>query len=304
MHKKKEYIVSSFYKFVYVPKPETVKILLSRRLIKYDIKGTFIIGNEGINGSFSIEKANIINVCKIIENLIATTIQFKHQPNNNHSFLRLKIKLKEEIVTLGQKNINPQKNSGKYLDPQSWEKLIKNQDAIIIDTRNKYESNVGSFKSSVETKTKNFRDFPVWIMENKQKLKNKKIGIFCTGGIRCEKASNYLINLGYKNVYQLEGGIINYLKKTKNKNKMWEGECFVFDERVTINDRLEKGSYTQCFACRSPLKSNEKKSKFFEAGISCPKCFTETTTKQKKRYKERQKQILMAKQKGIKHLGS
>ena len=186
MHKKKEYIVSS-YKFVYIPEPETVKIVLSRRLIKYDIKGTFIIGNEGINGSFSIEKENLVNVCKIIENLIATTIKFKHQTNNNHSFLRLKIKLKEEIVTLGQKNINPQKNSGKYLDPQSWEKLIKNQDAIIIDTRNKYESNVGSFKSSVETKTKNFRDFPVWIMENKQKLKNKRLVYFVLGELGARK---------------------------------------------------------------------------------------------------------------------
>ncbi len=287
-----------------MPEPETVKILLSRKLAQYDIKGTFIIGKEGINGSFSILQENIFNICKIIENLISDNIKFKLQKINEHSFLRLKIKLKEEIVTLGKKNINDPKNTPRYLDPESWEKLLKNRDAVIIDTRNEYESNVGSFKFSIETKTKNFRDFPVWIEKNKEKLKNKKIGIFCTGGIRCEKASNYLMKKGYNNVYQLEGGIIEYLAKTKNKNKMWSGECFVFDERVTINERLKKGSYSQCFACRSPITLKEKKSKFFKPGVSCPKCFKKKSLKQKKRYKERHKQILISKQKGIKHLGS
>ena len=280
-----------------------MKILLERKLTKYDVKGTFIIGSEGINGSFSSIKKNVTKVCKIIESLILTKLKFKLQESDCHTFLRLKIKLKKEIVTMGKKNIDPKNNSGKRLDPESWEKLIERKDSIIIDTRNEYESDVGSFSSSIETKTKNFRDFPKWIKQNKQKLKNKKIGMFCTGGIRCEKATNYLINLGYKNVYQLEGGIIEYLKETKNKKKMWHGECFVFDERVTINEKLEKGSYHQCFACRSALTDEEKGSKYFKPGISCPKCHKQTSSKQKARYQERQKQILISKQKGIKHLG-
>ena len=303
MHNKKKFIVSSFYKFVHVTEPDTMKILLERKLTKYDVKGTFIIGSEGINGSFSSIKKNVTKVCKIIESLILTKLKFKLQESDCHTFLRLKIKLKKEIVTMGKKNIDPKNNSGKRLDPESWEKLIERKDSIIIDTRNEYESDVGSFSSSIETKTKNFRDFPKWIKQNKQKLKNKKMGMFCTRGIRCEKASNYLINLGYKNVYQLEGGIIEYLKETKNKKKMWHGECFVFDERVTINEKLEKGSYHQCFACRSALTDEEKGSKYFKPGISCPKCHKQTSSKQKARYQERQKQILISKQKGIKHLG-
>ena len=303
MHNKKKFIVSSFYKFVHVTEPDTMKILLERKLTKYDVKGTFIIGNEGINGSFSSIRNNVSKICKIIESLIRTKLKFKLQETDCHTFLRLKIKLKKEIVTMGKKNIDPKNNSGERLDPESWEKLIEMKDSIIIDTRNEYESDVGSFSSSIETKTKNFRDFPKWIKKNRQKLKNKKIGMFCTGGIRCEKASNYLINLGYENVYQLEGGIIEYLKETKNKKKMWHGECFVFDERITINEKLEKGSYHQCFACRSAVTDEEKDSKYFKPGVSCPKCYKQTSPKQKARYQERQKQILIAKQKGIKHLG-
>ncbi len=303
MHNKKKFIVSSFYKFVYLPEPKIIKNLFTKELSKLNVKGTFIIGNEGINGSFSVKEHNFKKICKIIEDLLSIKLKFKFQKSFNHSFLRLKIKLKNEIVTIGLKNINPQKNTGKYLDPESWEELIKSKDSIIIDTRNDYESDVGSFKSSVESKTKNFRGFPAWIKKNEKKLKNRRIGMFCTGGIRCEKASNYLMTLGYKNVYQLEGGIIEYLRKTKNKNQMWKGECFVFDERITINEKLEKGTYSQCFACRAALTQKEKKSKFFKQGISCPKCFKEKSSKQKERYQERQKQILIAKQKGIKHLG-
>ena len=303
MHKKK-FIVSSFYKFVYLRNPGVIKKKLLTNLKKFNIKGTFIIGKEGINASFSVLEEQFEKVKILINTLIKKEIKFKNQFDNNHSFLRLKIKVKKEIVSLGQKNICPEKITGAFVDPDSWDKLISDPNSIIIDTRNNYESDIGSFKSSVKTKTSNFREFPIWLKKNKKKLFKKKIGMFCTGGIRCEKASNFLINEGYKNIFQLEGGIIEYLKKTKNKNQMWQGECFVFDERISLNDKLEKGLYSQCFACRSAITFVDTKSKYFKQGVSCPKCFKEKSKKQKSRYTERQRQMQIAKKRGIKHVGS
>ena len=303
MHKKK-FIVSSFYKFVYLRNPHIIKTKLSINLKKFNIKGTFIVGKEGINASFSVSAEQFKKVINYIKTLISEEIKFKNQFDNNHSFLRLKIKEKKEIVSLGQKNICPEKMTGAFVHPDSWDKFISDPNSIIIDTRNKYESEIGTFRSSIRTKTTYFREFPIWFKKNKKKLIKKKIGMFCTGGIRCEKASNFLINQGYKNIFQLEGGIIEYLKKTKNKNKMWQGECFVFDERVSLNDKLEKGLYLQCFACRSAISYVDTKSKYFKLGVSCPKCFKEKSEKQKARYNERQKQMKIAKKKGIKHIGS
>ena len=303
MHKRK-FIVSSFYKFVYLRNPDEIKKKLLIHLKKFNIKGTFILGKEGINASFSVSADQFEKVKNLIKKLIPNKIKFKKQFDHNHSFLRLKIKEKKEIVSLGQKNICPEETTGLFIDPNSWDKFISDPDSIIIDTRNEYESDIGSFKTSVKTKTNNFREFPIWFEKHKKILSEKKIGIFCTGGIRCEKASNFLINKGYKNIFQLDGGIIEYLNKTKNKGKMWEGECFVFDERVSLNDKLEKGLYSQCFACRSAITSIDTKSRYFKLGVSCPKCFKEKSEKQRARYKERQRQMQIAKKKRIKHIGS
>ena len=303
MHKKK-FIVSSFYKFVYLRNTDVIKTRLLIDLEKFNIKGTFIIGKEGVNASFSVSSEQFEKVKNSIKNLISTEIKFKNQPNDNHAFLRLKIKEKKEIVSLGQKNICPEETTGFFVDPDLWDKFVSDPDFIIVDTRNEYESDIGSFKKSIKTKTNNFREFPIWFEKNKKKLLKKKIGMFCTGGIRCEKASNFLINKGYKNIFQLDGGIIAYLNKTKNKNKMWKGECFVFDERVSLNDRLEIGAYSQCFACRSAITYVDKTSKYFERGVSCPKCFKKKSKKQKAGYKERKRQMQIARKKGIKHLGS
>ena len=284
--------------------PRNLINYLNKKLNCFNLKGTFIVGKEGINGSFSVQRSEFLDIKNLIKKLISKDIKFKNQTNNCHSFLRLKIREKKEIVTLGKKDINPRKMSGEYIDANSWDKFIVEKDSVIIDTRNIYESEIGSFKSSLKTQTKSFRDFPEWIKKNKNKLQNKKIGMFCTGGIRCEKATNYLIKKGYKNIFQLEGGIIEYLKKTKNKKKMWMGECFVFDERVSINDKLKKGSYFQCYACRSAITFEDMKSIEFTTGVSCPKCSGKKSKKQTNRYEERQKQMQIAKQKGIKHLGS
>ena len=212
---------------------------------------------------FLYQQNNLRKLKISIQNLISTEIKFKNQFNNTHSFFKTKNQRKKEIVSLGQKNISPEETTGFFVDPDSWDKFISDPDSIIIDTRNEYESDIGSFKKSVKTKTNNFREFPIWFEKHKKKLLKKKIGMFCTGGIRCEKASNFLINKGYKNIFQLDGGIIEYLNKTKNKSKMWEGECFVFDERVSLNDKLEKGLYSQCFACRSAITYIDTKSRVF-----------------------------------------
>ena len=304
MHNEKKFIVSSFYKFVHLRDSRLIKTTLIKEFKNYDIKGTFIIGKEGINSSFSVRSNQFKKIKSVIRSLISEKIKFKNQHDSEHSFLRLKIKEKKEIITLGKQNLNPEKDSAEYINPNLWDEFIVDKDSVVIDTRNIYESEIGTFKNSLKTETRNFRDFPKWLEKNKNRLKNKKIGMFCTGGIRCEKASNYLIKKGFRNIFQLQGGIIEYLKTTRNKKKMWIGECFVFDERTSINDQLEKGSYSQCFACRSAITQKERKSKFFKFGISCPKCSGKKTNKQKKRYEERQKQMLLAKKKGIKHLGS
>jgi len=205
---------------------------------------------------------------------------------------------------MGQKNISPNKNSGLRVGPDEWDKLITDKNTVLIDTRNNYESKIGTFKGSILVNSSNFTEFPKWVKKNEKKIKNRKVAMFCTGGVRCEKASSFLRKNGYKNIFQLEGGIISYFQKTKNKNKKWVGECFVFDERVSIKENLSKGNYDQCFACRSPINDNDKNSSMFKKGVSCPNCYEITTIKKKKGFEERNRQISLAKKKVIKHLGS
>ena len=297
------FIVSNFYKFKSFKKIEHLKDNVKKKIRKFDIKGTFLIGREGVNGSFSILKSQFKLIEKELNQLFNDKLIFKNQFYNAHAFLRLKVKLKNEIVTIGDKKVNPNILSGKHLTPKKWDELITKKDVMLIDTRNHYESEIGTFKNSIKVNSKNFREFPKWFDENKKRFSNKKIAMFCTGGIRCEKASNLVISKGYKQVYQLNGGIINYLDETKNRNNLWKGDCFVFDERVSINNELKKGDYSQCFACRTPISADDQKSKYFKEGVSCPKCYKDKNKKQVDRYQERQKQIEIAKKKGIKHLG-
>ena len=231
-------------------------------------------------------------------------IFFKVQNHFEHVFLRLKIKIKPEIIRMGQKNIHPNLNTGVHLESDEWDRLITDKKTILIDTRNKYESKIGTFKGSILVNSSNFTEFPKWVKKNEKKIKNKKVAMFCTGGVRCEKASSYLKKNGFKNIFQLEGGIISYFQQTKNKSKNWIGECFVFDERVSITENLKKGNYDQCFACRTPINEKDKNSEMFKKGISCPNCYEITTIKQKESFEERNKQISLAKKKGIKHLGN
>ena len=304
MHNKTEYEVISFYEFINLNKIEQLKFELNDFLKRKKAKGTILIASEGVNGTISIKKVHSLKFKNFVNKILNKKVFFKVQNHFEHVFLRLKIKIKPEIIRMGQKNIHPNLNTGLHVDSDEWDKLLTDKNTVLIDTRNNYESKIGTFKGSILVNSSNFTEFPKWVKKNEKKIKNKKVAMFCTGGVRCEKASSYLKKNGFKNVFQLEGGIISYFQQTKNKSKNWIGECFVFDERVSITENLKKGNYDQCFACRTPINEKDKNSEMFKKGISCPNCYEITTIKQKKSFEERNKQISLAKKKGIKHLGN
>ena len=293
--------VFGFYKFVKVTSLKKNKDFMQKFLIKNNIRGTIIIAKEGLNGTISGQVKDIEKTIKKLKSLFS----FKNFDNNNDSkstfqpFHKPKVKIKKEIVPMNLTLNSKERNLETHLDPKEWNKLIKKKDTHIIDTRKPFEFDVGTFKKSVNPNVNNFRDFPKYL--NKLK-KNKPVAMFCTGGIRCEKTSVYLKNKGFKNIYQLNGGILNYLKNTKEKDSMWKGECFVFDNRISLKHGLKVGSYFMCSGCRKPISSKDKKSKKYEEGVSCPNCHDNLTDTQKERFRMRQKQINLAKKSGSKHI--
>ena len=293
--------VRGFYKFVKNKSLKKTKILLQDFLIKKKIRGTIIIAKEGINGTISGDTMNI----KSTINKLKKIFSFKEFDNSNNSkssfqpFHKPKVKIKKEVVPMNLTLNTKERNLDTHLNPSEWNKLIKNKDTHIIDTRKPFEFNVGTFKKSVNPNIDNFRDFPKYL--NKLK-KDKPVAMFCTGGIRCEKTSVYLKKKGFKNIYQLNGGILNYLKKTKEKDSLWKGECFVFDNRISLKHGLKVGSYSMCSGCRKPISLKDKESKKYEEGVSCPNCHDSLTDTQKTRFRMRQKQINLAKKNGSKHI--
>ncbi len=293
--------VLGFYKFIKIKSLKKNRDILQKFLTSNNIKGTIIIASEGLNGTISGQIKNIDKTIKKLKLLFF----FKHFDNNNESkskfqpFYKPKVKIKKEVVPMNLILNSKERNMETHLDPKEWNKLIKNKDTHIIDTRKPFEYKVGTFKKSVNPNVNNFRDFPKYL--NKLK-KNKPVAMFCTGGIRCEKTSVYLKKKGFKNIYQLNGGILNYLKKIKKKESLWKGECFVFDNRISLKHRLEIGSYSMCSGCRKPVSLKEKKSKKFEEGVSCPNCHDKLTETQKSRFRMRQSQIYKAKQSGKKYI--
>ena len=301
MRKGKIYIYS-FYRFKNLKNIKYIKGQLDKFSKDKLILGTILIANEGINGTISGTKKNLDLVIRELKKLLRIKkLSLKISKNQFIPFYRLKIRLKKEIVTIGKKDIKPEKMSGKYIAPKDWDKIIYNKDFLIIDTRNEYEISIGTFKNAHNPNTKSFRDFPDYI-ENSKIDKNQAIAMFCTGGIRCEKASSYLIKKGYKNVSQLDGGILNYLEYKKNKKtNTWNGECFVFDNRVSINKNLIKGSHDQCYGCRHPITKAEMKLKSYVKGATCKYCIKEKSEKKIISSLIRQKQIDIAEKKKIKH---
>ena len=293
--------VFGFYKFVQIKSLKKNKVFLQKFLISNHIRGTIIIAKEGLNGTISGSIKDIDKTTKKLKSLFS----FKQFDSSNESkskfqpFHKPKVKIKKEIVPMNL-IINPkERNMKSHLDPKDWNKLIKNKETHIIDTRKPFEYKVGTFKRSVNPNVTNFRDFPKYL--NKLK-KNKPVAMFCTGGIRCEKTSVYLKKKGFKNIYQLNGGILNYLNKIKKNESLWKGECFVFDNRISLKHGLKLGSYSMCSGCRMPISSKDKRSNKYEEGVSCPNCHDKLTETQKSRFRMRQSQIYKAKQSGKKHI--
>jgi len=293
--------VFGFYKFTKIKSLKKNKALLQKFLTLNNISGTIIIAREGLNGTISGRMKDIDKAIKKLKFLFS----FKHFDNDNESkskfqpFHKPKVKIKKEVVPMNLILNSRERNIKSHLDPKEWNKLIKDKDTHIIDTRKPFEYKVGTFKKSVNPNVNNFRDFPKYL--NKLK-KNKPVAMFCTGGIRCEKTSVYLKKKGFKNIYQLNGGILNYLKKINKKESLWKGECFVFDNRISLKHGLEIGSYSMCSGCRMPISPKDKRSKKFEEGVSCPNCYNNLTESQKSRFRMRQSQVYKAKQSGKKYI--
>jgi UPF0176 protein len=293
--------VFSFYKFIKINTLKKNKDILQKLLIQNDLRGTIIIAKEGLNGTISGKSKNIL----ILINKLQSLFSFKKFENNNKSkssfqpFHKPKVKIKKEIVPMNL-TLNPKdRNSKTHLNPKEWNKLIKKKDTYIIDTRKPFEYEVGTFKKSINPNINNFRDFPKYL--NKLK-KDKPVAMFCTGGVRCEKTSVYLKKKGFNNIYQLNGGILNYLQKIKKKDSLWKGECFVFDNRISLKHGLKTGTFKMCSGCRKPISSKDRKSKKYEEGVSCPSCYDKLTPEQKSRFRMRQSQIYKAKKSGQKHI--
>ena len=293
--------VFGFYKFIKIKSLEQNKDFLQKFLTSNNIRGTIIIAKEGLNGTISGYKKDIDKAIKRLKSLFL----FKNFDNNNESesrfqpFHKPKVKIKKEVVPMNLILNSKERSIGAHLDPKEWNKLIKNKDTHIIDTRKPFEYKIGTFMKSVNPNVNNFRDFPKYL--NKLK-KNQPVAMFCTGGIRCEKTSIYLKKKGFKNIYQLNGGILNYLKNVKKKDSLWKGECFVFDNRISLMHGLKVGTHSMCSGCRKPISQKDKRSKKFEEGVSCPNCHDKLTETQKARFRMRQSQVYKAKKSKKKYI--
>jgi len=297
-------VVSALYHFVRLDNFEQLKQPLLDCLLKHEVKGTLLLAHEGINGTIAGSRASIDAVLSWIQlDERLQDIRTKESLTTKMPFYRSKVKLKKEIVTMGIEGIDPTHVVGTYVKPENWNELISDPEVLLIDTRNDYEYNIGTFKQAVNPKTESFRQFPKYVKQNLNPEKHKKVAMFCTGGIRCEKSTAYLKEQGFDEVYHLQGGILKYLEDVPKDETLWQGECFVFDNRVAVNHDLKKGQYDQCYACRYPITEDDKLSEHYEKGVSCHHCYDQTTAKQRTQFAEREKQIQLAKKRGEDHIG-
>jgi UPF0176 protein len=299
-----EIVVCALYKFVTLDDFQAKKQPLLDFMLARDIRGTLLLAREGINGTVAASREAIDALLDYLrEDPRLAEISFKESYTDSSPFMRSRVKLKKEIVTMGVEGIDPKRVVGTYVKPKQWNQLISEPDVLLVDTRNDYEVQVGTFKNAVNPKTDSFREFPEYVKTHLDPKKHKKVAMFCTGGIRCEKSTAYLKEQGFEEVYHLEGGILKYLEEVPAEQSMWEGECFVFDDRVTVNHQLEKGDYDQCHACRLPITEQDKQSPLYQKGVSCPHCYDQTSEEQKQRFAEREKQIQLARLRGEAHIG-
>ena len=297
-------VVCALYKFSALDNYRELREPLLRVMHENQVRGTLLLASEGINGTVAASREGVNSLLAWLRNdPRLSDIDYKESFTDRLPFKRTRVKLKKEIVTMGVPGIDPKRVVGTYVSPHEWNQLISDPDVLLVDTRNDYEVKVGTFKDAINPATETFREFPGFVKENLDPKKHKKVAMFCTGGIRCEKSTAYLKEQGFDAVYHLKGGILKYLEEVPDEETLWEGECFVFDERVTVNNRLEKGSYDQCNACRLPITAADKASDKYQQGVSCPCCYDKSTVEQKTRYRERQKQMDLARQRGDAHLG-
>jgi len=298
-------VVCALYHFVRLDDYQSLQQPLLDVMLENRVKGTLLLANEGINGTIAGERAGIDAVLKWLKfDPRLKDLNHKESYDDTYPFYRSKVKLKKEIVTMGVEGIDPNRKVGTHVPASEWNALIADPEVLLIDTRNDYEVEIGSFQNAVNPNTNSFREFPEYVEKHLDPERHKKIAMYCTGGIRCEKSTAYLKEKGFDEVYHLQGGILKYLEEVPQEESLWQGECFVFDNRVAVNHALEKGDYDQCHACRLPITEEDKQSEYYEKGVTCPRCYDKLSEAQKTAFKERQKQIELAASRGEEHLGS
>jgi UPF0176 protein len=297
-------VVCALYRFVRLENYEALREPLLALMEQYDVRGTLLLANEGVNGTIAGSRQGIDAVVAWLrsDDRLAP-LDTKESLHDELPFKRSKVKLKKEIVTLGVQGIDPNRVVGTYVEPKDWNALISDPDVVLIDTRNQYEVDVGTFKGAVSPVTETFRQFPDYVKEHLDPQKNKKVAMFCTGGIRCEKSTAFLKEQGFDEVYHLKGGILKYLEEVPENETLWQGECFVFDDRVTVDHKLQKGHYSLCNACRLPITEEDKQHEQYEQGVSCPHCFGTHSDEQIARFREREHQMRLAEERGLSHIG-
>ena len=298
-------VVAALYKFVALEDYHALREPLLDVCLAAGTRGTLLLASEGINGTIAGTRAGVDNVLHYLRNdPRLADLEHKESSDETMPFYRMKVKLKKEIVTMGVAGVDPNACVGTYVRPKDWNDLVDDPDVLLIDTRNDYECDIGSFRGALDPRTVNFREFPGYVRANLNPGVHKKVAMFCTGGIRCEKASAFMLNEGFEEVYHLQGGILKYLEEVPPEESAWEGECFVFDNRVAVDHHLEKGRYDQCHGCRHPITEEDKQAGSYEVGVCCPHCFGSLTSDQKQRFRERQKQVELAQQRGEPHVGA
>lgn len=295
--------VLAFYQFLNLEDPQVECDRLQTLGDELALRGTILVAGEGVNGTVVGDVQALHQLSEhLTERYGVKSQKWSDLESGNSGFHRFKVRVKPEIVSFGVDNLDMQQ-TGEHVDAQTWNALVDDPEVIVIDTRNDYEIDIGTFEGAVSPHTENFRQFPDWVADNLDAQKHTKVAMFCTGGIRCEKASSYLLNQGFESVYQLDGGILQYLEDTQAEDSRWNGECFVFDQRVSVNAQLQQGQYKQCYACRHPLSAAELASADFEHGVSCPHCIERTSEQRRHQFRERQQQVRLAQERGEQHIG-
>ena len=297
-------VVAALYRFVRLENFQELRQPLLNQMLENHVRGTLLLAAEGINGTVAGSQQaidHIIDWLRGDERLAKLDCKFSY--DEKMPFYRSRVKLKKEIVTMGVEGIDPNRVVGTYIKPKDWNALISDPEVTLVDTRNDYETAIGTFQNARLPNTTSFREFPDYAKKNLDKQKQRKVAMFCTGGIRCEKSTAYLKEQGFDEVYHLEGGILKYLEEVPESESLWQGECFVFDNRVSVNHALEKGSYDQCHACRLPITEDDKTSEQYQAGVSCPACYDKKSDAERVRFREREKQMQLAEQRGEHHIG-